>query len=91
MLTEAEHVLLDFDKPTQRLIREMSVEEAERYLDEDHFLPWSMGPKVEAYIRFLMWGGRSAIISSLEKLIDALDGKTDTHIYNDARADQHEP
>ncbi|MDH5199407.1 MAG: carbamate kinase [Candidatus Bathyarchaeota archaeon] len=81
ILTDVEHVLLDFGKPTQRPMREMSVEDAERYLAEGHFLPGSMGPKVEACVRFLKWGGERAIITSLERLVDAFDAKTGTHIH----------
>jgi len=62
-------------------VRDMSVEEAEKYLVEGHFLRGSMGPKVEACIRFIKWGGRRAIISSLEHVVDAVDGKTGTHIH----------
>lgn len=74
--------MLDFGKPTQRPIREMSVEEAEeeRYPVGGHFLPGSMRPKVEACVRFLRWGGERVIITSLERLVDAFDGKTGTHI-----------
>lgn len=80
ILTDVEHAMLDFGKPTQRPIREMSVEEVERYLADGHFLPGSMGPKVEACVRFLKWGGERATITSLERLVDAFDGKTGTHI-----------
>ena len=81
VLTDVEYAMLDFGKPTQRPVREMSIEEAEKYLAKGHFLPGSMGPKVEACIRFLRWGGKRAIISSLEKLVDAFDGKTGTYIH----------
>jgi carbamate kinase len=81
VLTDVEYVMLDFGKPNQRPISRMSIEKAEKYLEEGHFLEGSMGPKVEACIRFLKWGGERAIITSLEKLIDAFDGKTGTHIH----------
>jgi len=81
ILTDVENAMLDFGKPTQRPIERMSIEEAERYSSEGHFLAGSMGPKVEACIRFLKWGGERAIISSLEKVADAYNGKTGTHIY----------
>ena len=54
--------------------------EAERYLAEGHFLAGSMGPKVKACVRFLEWGGKRAIITSLDKAVEALDGKTGTQI-----------
>lgn len=81
ILTDVEYAMLDFGKSTQKPIYEMSVEEAEKYLAEGHFPAGSMGPKVEACIRFLKWGGERAIISSLDKIVEAYNGKTGTHIY----------
>jgi carbamate kinase len=40
-----------------------------------------MGPKVEACIRFIKWGGKRAIISSLDRVLDAVDGRSGTHIH----------
>ena len=81
ILTDVEYAYLDFGKETQRSVRDVSVEEAEKYLEEGHFLRGSMGPKVEACIRFIRWGGKRAIISSLEHVVDAVDRKTGTHIH----------
>ena len=81
VLTDVEYVYLDFGKETQRPVRDMSVEEAEKYLEEGHFLRGSMGPKVEACIRFIKWSGKRAIISSLDKVVDAVDGRSGTHIH----------
>jgi carbamate kinase len=81
ILTDVEYAYLDFGKDTQRPLRDVSIEEAERYRAEGHFLRGSMGPKVEACIRFIKSGGRRAIISSLEHVVEAVDGKTGTHIH----------
>ncbi|UCH57146.1 MAG: carbamate kinase [Candidatus Bathyarchaeota archaeon] len=81
ILTDVENAMLDYGKPTQRPINDMSLEEAEMYLTEGHFLRGSMGPKVEACIRFIKWGGERAIISSLERVVDAMDGRAGTHIH----------
>lgn len=81
ILTDVEYVMLNFGKPNERPIHEMSIEEAERYLAEGHFAEGSMGPKVLACVRFLKWGGERAIISSLDKIVEAYEGKTGTHIY----------
>lgn len=83
ILTDVEKVKLNFGKPDERAIDRMTVSEAKRYLEEGHFLPGSMGPKVEACIRFLEWGGQKAIITSLDKAVEALDGKTGTHLVKD--------
>jgi carbamate kinase len=80
VLTDVEHAMLNYGKPDQAPIGEVSLEEAERLLAEGHFLRGSMGPKVEACIRFIKWGGRRATITSLDNAVDAIDGKTGTHI-----------
>ncbi len=80
VLTDVEKALLNYGKPDEKPIDKMTLEEAKKYYREGHFLPGSMGPKVLACIRFLEWGGDKAIITSLDKAIDALEGKTGTHI-----------
>ncbi len=80
VLTDVEKAKLNFGKPNEKEISRMTLEEAKRYSAEGHFLAGSMGPKVKACIRFLEWGGKRAIISSLDKVTEALDGKTGTQI-----------
>jgi carbamate kinase len=58
----------------------MTVQEAKKLLSEGHFGAGSMGPKVEAALGFVERGGERAIITSLEKAVDALGDKTGTHI-----------
>ncbi|MEM2137127.1 MAG: carbamate kinase, partial [Candidatus Methanomethylicia archaeon] len=57
-----------------------NVKEAKKYYREGHFPPGSMGPKIRACIRFIEWGGEKAIITSLDKACEALEGKTGTVI-----------
>lgn len=80
ILTDVEHAMLNFGKLNQRPIHRMTLKEAEKYMKEGYFLPGSMGPKVKACIRFLKHGGKKAIITSLEKAIEGLEGKTGTLI-----------
>ncbi len=80
ILTDVEKVRLNFGKPDEKEIDRMTLPEAKRYLKEGHFLAGSMGPKVKACVRFLEWGGERAVITSLDKAIDALEGKTGTEI-----------
>jgi carbamate kinase len=80
VLTDVEKAKLNYGKPNEQALDRMTVSEAKKYLAEGHFLPGSMGPKVKACIRFLEWGGEEAIITSLDKAVDALEGKTGTHI-----------
>jgi carbamate kinase len=72
-------VCLDFKKPGQRFLDHMTVPEAIRYMEEGHFAPGSMLPKVMAAIKFARtFPGRQAIITSLYKAVDALEGKEGT-------------
>ncbi|MFO7730927.1 MAG: carbamate kinase [Spirochaetia bacterium] len=80
ILTDVEKVYINYNKPDQKGLENISVAEAEAYLDEGHFLAGSMGPKVQAAVRFAKWSGKEAIITSLDKALDALEGKTGTHI-----------
>ena len=81
ILTDVEKVKLNFRKPNEKDLDKLTIAEAEKYLEEGHFLPGSMEPKVKACIRFLKAGGEKAIITSLDKAIEALEGKTGTHFY----------
>ena len=59
----------------------MNLKEAARYVEQGQFAPGSMLPKVEAAMRFARtYPNRKAIITSLDKAIDALEGKTGTTI-----------
>lgn len=80
MLTGVEHVFLNFKEPNEKALGRLTVKEAEKYLHEGHFPPGSMGPKVQAAINFLNWGGELAIITSIDKVEDALNGRTGTTI-----------
>lgn len=80
ILTDVEKVKLNYGKPNERDIVRMTLAEAQKYLKEGHFLPGSMKPKIIACIRFLESGGEKAIITSLNKAVEALEGKTGTLI-----------
>ncbi len=80
ILTDVEKVCLKYNTPDQKELDTLTVEEAENYFDEGHFLKGSMGPKVQAAVRFVKWSGKEAIITSLHKALDAVEGKTGTHI-----------
>lgn len=81
ILTAVEKVKLNFNTPDERGIDRMTADEAEQYIAEGQFARGSMLPKVSAAVRFVRGGkGREAIITDLNKAIDALDGKTGTVI-----------
>lgn len=81
ILTAVEKVAINFNKPDQKDLEQITVKEAEKYIEEGHFAPGSMLPKVESCIDFVKRGSKKkAIITSLEKANEALQGKTGTVI-----------
>jgi len=81
ILTEVEKVYINFNKPDQKALTELTVAEAEKYIAEGHFAPGSMLPKVNAAVKFVKGRpGKVAIITSLDKAVEALAGKTGTSI-----------
>ncbi|MHA1413704.1 MAG: carbamate kinase, partial [Promethearchaeota archaeon] len=79
--TDVEKVALNYGRVDYKYLDKMSIKEAKTYMRQGHFPPGSMGPKVQAAINFLETGGKRAIITSIEKIKDALEGKTGTHFY----------
>ena len=80
MLTDVEKVAINFGKPEQEDLSEISVTQAKKYLREGHFPPGSMGPKIVSAIRFLEKGGEEVIITTPENLEKALSGEKGTRI-----------
>jgi carbamate kinase len=79
--TSVEQVALHFGTPQQEWVDHLKLEEAKRYLAEGtHFAPGSMAPKIEAIIDFLEAGGEEAVITTPQKLEDAVAGKAGTRI-----------
>ena len=81
ILADIDGVFLNYGRPEQRLVDRMTVREARRYLAEGQFPAGSMGPKVEAAVRFIESGGKRAVIGSLEKVEATLRGKAGTDFY----------
>ena len=81
ILTEVEKVAVNFNKPDQKDLDRLNLEDAVKYIEEGQFAPGSMLPKVEAAMKFVRANpNKKAIITSLDKAIDALEGKTGTAI-----------
>ena len=80
ILTQVDHVYLDFNQPEQRPIESATATEMEAWLQEGHFLEGSMKPKIESALYFLEHGGKRTVIAHLNQLTDALAGRTGTHI-----------
>jgi carbamate kinase len=79
-VTGVDCVSLHHGTPEQRPITEMSLAETEELDRAGHFPPGSMGPKVAAAGRFLRHGGRLAVITSAEHVLDAVEGRHGTRI-----------
>ena len=78
--TAVEKVCLNFGQPDQRAIDQMTVAEAKRYIEEGHFAPGSMLPKIKAIIEFIEAGGQRALITDPPNLTRAVAGQTGTRI-----------
>lgn len=74
LVTDVDKVALDFGTPRQRQVTELTVDEAQRHLDDGQFPEGSMGPKVRAAIGFVRGGGQAAVISKAERVGRSLDG-----------------
>lgn len=82
ILTAVEKVAINFGKPDETWLSDISIAEAEKYIGEGHFAPGSMLPKVQAAVKFAgSKEGRTALITLLEKARDGVQGKTGTKIH----------
>ncbi|MEX1247230.1 MAG: carbamate kinase, partial [Anaerolineales bacterium] len=78
--TAVEKVAIDFNKPSQRNLDQMTIAEAEKYIEEGHFAKGSMLPKIQAAILYLRGGGQRALITDPPNITRALAGETGTWI-----------
>ena len=79
ILTAVEKVAVNFGKPDQQWLDELTPETAGKYVDEGQFAPGSMLPKVQAAVKFAVSKpGRSALITLLDRAADGIAGKTGT-------------
>ena len=79
ILTALEKVAVNFGKPDQQWLDELTPETAGKYVDEGQFAPGSMLPKVQAAVKFAeSKPGRSALITLLDRAADGIAGKTGT-------------
>ena len=82
ILTAVDRVCINFNKPDQQELATMTLAECEKYIGEKQFAPGSMLPKVQSCMDFVKSNthGGTALITSLSKAADALEGKTGTII-----------
>lgn len=81
MLTDVPHVYVDFTGPERRALHHVSLAEVREHLEQGEFPAGSMGPKVQAAVSFLERGGEEVVITSPERLREALARGAGTHIY----------
>lgn len=79
IVTDVEHVFINYGKPEQQALTHVTLDEIKRYQNEGQFSKGSMGPKVEAAVKFAETG-KTAIICALDKVDLALEGKSGTWI-----------
>lgn len=79
--TGVAQVCLNFGRPEEKVLDQVTLAELKKYVAENHFAPGSMLPKIQAVISFLEHGGKKAIITNPESLHQAITGKAGTHIY----------
>ncbi|HRK17445.1 MAG TPA: carbamate kinase [Hyphomicrobiaceae bacterium] len=83
LLTAVPKIAVNFGKPEQRFLDRVTLSELKKLHAEGHFPPGSMGPKIEAAIRFLDGGGKRVVIARLTDAVPALKGETGTQIVRD--------
>jgi len=82
ILTAVEKVAINFGKPEEKWLDDITTDDARKYIGEGHFAPGSMLPKVQAAVKFAdSKEGRKALITLLEKAKDGILEKTGTHIH----------
>jgi len=80
ILTGVDYVYLNYNKPDQKKLERITINEVKKYLSEGQFPSGSMGPKIESAIKFLESGGSEVIITSLQKAKEAFLGNFGTKI-----------
>lgn len=78
--TAVEQVYLNFGKENEQALSHITLEDARKFMAEGHFAKGSMLPKIEAAVKFLENGGKQVIITTPEKLADAVEGNAGTRI-----------
>jgi len=83
ILTDVDGIYLNFKQPNEKKLDVVKVSELEKYYEEGHFKPGSMGPKVLAAMRFIKHGGKRAMIGHLKNGYEVIKGNSGTMIIPD--------
>jgi carbamate kinase len=88
ILTNVSHVFLNYDKPDKKPLSVLPVALAQEYLEQGQFPSGSMGPKIEAAIKYIQNGGEKVIITSSNHLKASLIGRSGTKIISGNRSNR---
>ena len=83
IITDVDNIYLNYSRKNQKIIKKATVSEVKAWLNEGHFGIGSMEPKIKSALYFLKHHGKKVVITSISKLIEAIDGKAGTHITKD--------
>jgi len=83
ILTDVDNVMINYGTAEEEALGQISIKEIEKHLAEGQFGKGSMAPKVESAVKYVRDGGEKAVITSLNKVIDAVKGEAGTIIYKD--------
>lgn len=83
ILTAVDQVKINFNKPDEKSLVNITIAEAKQYITEGHFAPGSMLPKIEAALSFVEYApNKKSIIGSLQKASEAINGKSGTTLQS---------
>ena len=83
IITDVDNIFLNYNKPNERKIDKITESELIKRLDEGHFGIGNMEPKIKSALYFLKYHGSKVVITSIEKIEDAIAGKAGTQILKD--------
>jgi len=83
IITDVDNIYLNYNTDNQVKISNATESEIKKWLDEGHFGAGSMEPKIKSALYFLKYHGKKVVITSIEKIEDAIDNKAGTHITKD--------
>jgi len=83
IITDVDNIYLNYNTDNQVKISNATESEIKKWLDEGHFGLGSMEPKIKSALYFLKYHGKKVVITSIEKIEDAIDNKAGTHITKD--------
>ena len=78
--TDVPGVAINYGKSDEQFLKAVTLKQAGQYLSEGHFPSGSMGPKIEAVMQFVRHSGKRAVITSIEEIVSAVQGKAGTEI-----------